>query len=156
MLTLKPQWQFMRITRLLFPCQKNPQFHGRAKHVDIECHFVRDHVHKVSINIFYCPTSHMLICLQRDSQRDNFVNCVNWLVLQTSHPKLFNYNEECWKRHCYWTVYLYTDVNLFWCDNVLWQIRHHHDLVLNSRPPFFAMWLTRNQFVVVSGNLDFY
>ena len=28
--------------------------------MDIECHFVRDHVHKVSINIFYCPTSHML------------------------------------------------------------------------------------------------
>ena len=53
----------MRITRLLFPCQKNPQFHGRAKHVDIEFHFVRDHVHKVSINIFYCPTSHMLVDL---------------------------------------------------------------------------------------------
>lgn len=23
---------------------KNPQFHGRAKHVDIKCPFVRDHV----------------------------------------------------------------------------------------------------------------
>ena len=34
---------------------KNPQFHERAK-----CHFVRDHVYKGSVNIFYCPTSNML------------------------------------------------------------------------------------------------
>ena len=39
---------------------KNPQFHGRAKHVDIKCHFVQDHVYKSSVNIFYCPTSDML------------------------------------------------------------------------------------------------
>lgn len=39
---------------------KNPQVHERAKHVDIECHFVRDHVYKGSVNIFYCPTSNML------------------------------------------------------------------------------------------------
>ena len=39
---------------------KNPQFHGRAKHVDIKCHFVRDHVYKGSVNISYCPTSNTL------------------------------------------------------------------------------------------------
>ena len=39
---------------------KTPQFHGRAKHVDIKCHFVRDHMYKGSVKIFYCPTSNML------------------------------------------------------------------------------------------------
>ena len=39
---------------------KNPQFHGRAKHVDIKCHFVRDHMYRGSVNIFYCPTSNTL------------------------------------------------------------------------------------------------
>ena len=39
---------------------KNLHFHGRTKHVDIKCHFVRDHVYKGSVNIFYCPTSNML------------------------------------------------------------------------------------------------
>ena len=39
---------------------KNPQFHGRAKHVDIKRHFLRDHVYKGSVNIFYCPTGNML------------------------------------------------------------------------------------------------
>ena len=28
--------------------------------MDIKCHFVRDHVYKGSVNIFYCPTSNML------------------------------------------------------------------------------------------------
>ena len=39
---------------------KNPKFHGRAKHVDIKCHFVRDQVDKGIINVIYCPTNDML------------------------------------------------------------------------------------------------
>ena len=39
---------------------KYPQFYGRAKHIDIKCHFVRDKVDKGTINIVYCPTSNML------------------------------------------------------------------------------------------------
>ena len=50
---------------------------------------------------------------------------------------------HCWKRHCYWTVYLCTDVNLFWCHNVLWQIRHH-SIQCWTPALFFAMWLTRS------------
>ena len=39
---------------------KNPQYHGRAKHVDIRYHFVRDHVDKGNVFIVFCPTSDML------------------------------------------------------------------------------------------------
>ena len=39
---------------------KNPQYHGRAKHVDIKYHFVRDHFDKGNVCIVFCPTSDML------------------------------------------------------------------------------------------------
>ncbi len=39
---------------------KNPQFHGRCKHIDIKYHFVRDLVEKKTITVRYCPTSSML------------------------------------------------------------------------------------------------
>ena len=39
---------------------KNPQFHGRSKHVDIKYHFVRDEVKKGTINIQYCRSENMI------------------------------------------------------------------------------------------------
>ncbi len=39
---------------------KEQRFHGRAKHVDIKFHFVRDIVQKGLIDIIYCPTEVML------------------------------------------------------------------------------------------------
>ncbi len=39
---------------------KNPQFHGRSKHIDTKHHFVRDQVEKKTITVRYCPTSSML------------------------------------------------------------------------------------------------
>ena len=39
---------------------KNPQFHGRAKHIDIKHHFVREQVSAGSIELKYCPTHEML------------------------------------------------------------------------------------------------
>ena len=39
---------------------KNPQFHGRAKHVAIKYHFVREHVNKGSVRLKYCPTKRMV------------------------------------------------------------------------------------------------
>ena len=39
---------------------KNPQFHGRAKHINIKYHFVREHVNDGKICLEYCPTEHML------------------------------------------------------------------------------------------------
>ena len=36
---------------------KNPQFHGRSKHISIKYHFVRHKVNDGTINISYCPTT---------------------------------------------------------------------------------------------------
>lgn len=39
---------------------KNPQFHGRAKHIDIRHHFVRELVEEETIELMYCPTEDMV------------------------------------------------------------------------------------------------
>ena len=38
---------------------KNPQFHACTKHIDIQYHFVREHVEKESIRLTYCATGEM-------------------------------------------------------------------------------------------------
>ena len=38
---------------------KNPQFHGRAKHISIKHHFIREQVAQGSIVLDYCPTNEM-------------------------------------------------------------------------------------------------
>lgn len=39
---------------------KNPQFHGRSKHISIKYHFIRDQVDKGSVKLQYCPTEDMV------------------------------------------------------------------------------------------------
>ena len=39
---------------------KNPRFHGRAKHIDIKYHYVRDSVQAGKIKLVYCPTDDMV------------------------------------------------------------------------------------------------
>lgn len=39
---------------------KNPQFHGRSKHIGIKYHFVRDQVEKNIVELKYCPTESMI------------------------------------------------------------------------------------------------
>ena len=39
---------------------KNPQFHGRAKHIDIRHHFIREKVNGREIQLVYCPTGDMV------------------------------------------------------------------------------------------------
>ena len=39
---------------------RNPQFHGRSKHIDIKYHFVRDHVNSGNIELKYCPSGDMV------------------------------------------------------------------------------------------------
>ena len=38
---------------------KNPQFHGRSKHISIKYHFIRDQVDKGIVELKYCPTKEM-------------------------------------------------------------------------------------------------
>ena len=38
---------------------QNPQFHGRAKHIDIRHHFVREEVSKGTVTLQYCPSGDM-------------------------------------------------------------------------------------------------
>ncbi len=39
---------------------KNPQFHERAKHIDIRHHFVREQVASETVKLEYCPTHEMV------------------------------------------------------------------------------------------------
>jgi transposase InsO family protein len=39
---------------------KNPTHHAKTKHVDVQLHFIRDHIEKGTINVEYCPTEDML------------------------------------------------------------------------------------------------
>ena len=39
---------------------KNPQFHGRSKHINIKYHFIREQVCNGKIRLIYCPTEDML------------------------------------------------------------------------------------------------
>jgi hypothetical protein len=39
---------------------KNPQFHGRAKHISIKYHFIREQVEKGTVTLKYCPSENMI------------------------------------------------------------------------------------------------
>ena len=39
---------------------KNPQFHGRSKHIAIQYHFIRDQVENNNVELKYCRTVEML------------------------------------------------------------------------------------------------
>ena len=39
---------------------KDPQFHGRSKHIDIKYHFIREQVTKRSLELKYCKSANMV------------------------------------------------------------------------------------------------
>ena len=52
---------------------KKPQFHGRAKHVDIKYHFIRELVEKGSVTLTYCPSEDMIAdMLTKGLSKDQF------------------------------------------------------------------------------------
>ena len=52
---------------------KNPQFHGRAKHIAIKYHFIREQVNGM-VKLNYCPTEEMTAdILTKGLSRDQFV-----------------------------------------------------------------------------------
>lgn len=39
---------------------RNPQFHGRSKHIDIKFHYVKDQYDRNVIQLQYCPANDMI------------------------------------------------------------------------------------------------
>ena len=53
---------------------KNPQFHGRAKHIGIKYHFIREQVEKGIVELQYCPTEEMVAdMLTKGLSRGRFI-----------------------------------------------------------------------------------
>ena len=47
---------------------KNPQFHGRVKHINIKYHFIREQVNNNIIELRYCQTSEMIADMHVDER----------------------------------------------------------------------------------------
>jgi len=39
---------------------KNPQFHGRTKHIELKYHFIRKQIKSGTVELKYCPTENMI------------------------------------------------------------------------------------------------
>ena len=39
---------------------KNPQYHGRVKHIDIKFYYVREQVEMKNVKLEYCPSKNMI------------------------------------------------------------------------------------------------
>ncbi len=52
---------------------KNPQFHGRSKHIAIKYHFIREQVINKQVKLEYCPSQEMVTSmLTKGLNRDQF------------------------------------------------------------------------------------
>ena len=52
---------------------KNPQFHGRAKHIGIKFHYIREQVERGAVALKYCPSNDMIAdMLTKGLARDQF------------------------------------------------------------------------------------
>ena len=53
---------------------KNPPFHGRAKHIAIRYHFIREQVNNGTVELRYCRTNEMIAdMLTKGLHRDQFI-----------------------------------------------------------------------------------
>jgi hypothetical protein len=63
---------------------KNPTNHTNTKHVDVQLHFIRDHVEKGTINVEYCPTEDMLTDLMtKGLARDRHAKLLGLMGVRT-------------------------------------------------------------------------
>jgi hypothetical protein len=61
---------------------KNPEHHGRMKHLDVRYYWLRDEVEKKTISVSYCPTDQMPAdILTKALTRDKVENCCKMLGL---------------------------------------------------------------------------
>jgi len=57
---------------------KNPQFHGRAKHIGIKYHFIREQVSSGTVDLKYCRTDEMIAdMLTKGLSRDRLTKLRN-------------------------------------------------------------------------------
>ena len=77
---------------------KNPQFHGRAKHIDIRHHFVREQVSDGTIKLTYCPTGEMVAdMLTKGLPQQPFCVLRERAGVEPMKQDRVMSEEECWK-----------------------------------------------------------
>jgi hypothetical protein len=63
---------------------KNPTHHAKTKHVDVQLHFIRDHIEKGTIKVEYCPTEDMLADLMtKGLARDRHAKLLGLMRVRT-------------------------------------------------------------------------
>jgi len=66
---------------------KNPTHHARTKHIDIQLHFVRDHVERGTIELMYCPTEDMVADIMTKAlARDRHARLMGLMGLKNTTP----------------------------------------------------------------------
>jgi len=66
---------------------KNPTHHAKTKHVDVQLHFIRDHVEKGTIEVEYCPTENMLADLMTKAlARERHARLLGLMGIQNTTP----------------------------------------------------------------------
>ena len=64
---------------------KNPQFHGKSKHIEIKYHYIREQVLKGSVSLKYCPTEEMLAdILTKGLNREQHVKLTKGINIMSS------------------------------------------------------------------------
>ena len=70
---------------------KNPQFHGRAKHIGIKYHFIREQVSNNTIKLRYCRTEDMIADIfTKGLSQEKFVKLRSMCGLRSINQPVYN------------------------------------------------------------------